>query len=157
TDVPFWQIATGFIIAAATLIKPTFLLPVALLPLHGILMSRAPQIDWRRVFQHGAIVGAAAVLGVGIAFSGLVISGTTIEQFWESAIEFNTGAYGTDRTPPIAILQLIFQSLIGAWWWITLAAVFLPLWFLAGPIGRQQKAVEAYLLILILLGTSIVS
>src|SRR5262249_30337556 len=25
TDVPFWQIATGFIIAAATLIKPTFL------------------------------------------------------------------------------------------------------------------------------------
>jgi hypothetical protein len=152
-----WQVATGVCIAAATLIKPTFLLTLLLLPVHGLYLGRNSEERHRRqVFQGGTTV--ISTLGaLLLAFAALRWEGTPWGKFADACIYTVADAYSARELPLGALLSRVVFWVTRPWWWVSAFAAASPYWFIVARDRRDHRSACAYLLILLLLIVSFVS
>ncbi|MGE3314140.1 MAG: glycosyltransferase family 39 protein [Planctomycetaceae bacterium] len=138
TNRLWWQIPAGLCIAAATLIKPTFLAAIFVLPLHGWLIGCETRANWRRQLPRSAMLVGTTIAGLFTAFALLRVEGTPFGRFWDAAIATVTEAYSARELPLAELFSRFGLWMTNPRWWITGFAIVSPI-ILFGKYGSKDR------------------
>ena len=83
-----WQVGTGLVLAFCTLIKPTFALLGLALGLHALVSAWAGSWRVRDAILQVAVAGIASFVGLALGFFALTLQGTSMENFYEAAVQW---------------------------------------------------------------------